>query len=69
MNATQELAQVAYAQKSIAESMSRGFTANQAAQMHLDSLRFISAIKKMETAVRIVDMAARLNGLKLNWKG
>jgi len=62
-----ENAQVVYAQKSIVESMGRGFTANQAAQMHLDSLRFISAIKTMDIAVRIVDRAARLNGLKLNW--
>jgi hypothetical protein len=68
MNGNQVLAQVAYAQKSIAESVSRGYTANQAAQMHLDSLRFISVIKTMNTAVTIVNMAARLNGLTLNWK-
>jgi hypothetical protein len=48
--------------------MGRGYSANQAAQMHLDSLRFISAIKSMDTATRIVDMAARLSGLTLNWK-
>lgn len=48
--------------------MAKGYTANQAAQVHLDSLRFISAIKSMDTAARIVDMAARLNGLSINWK-
>lgn len=68
MNGNQENAQVAYAQRSIADSMSRGYTASQAAQLHLDSLRFISAIKSMDTAVRIVERAAKLNGLSLNWK-
>lgn len=67
MNGKQEMEQVAYAQKSIAELMTKGYSANRAAQIHLDSLRFISDIKTMATATRIVDMAARLNGLTLNW--
>lgn len=65
MNGNQENAQVAYAQKSMAESMAKGYTANQAAQMHLDSLRFISAIKSMDTALRIVCRAAELNGVQI----
>ena len=65
MNGNQENQQVAYAQKSMAESMAKGYTANQAAQMHLDSLRFISAIKSMEQALRIVCRAAELNGMKI----
>lgn len=65
MNGNQENQQVAYAQKSMAESMAKGYTANQAAQIHLDSLRFISAIKTMDTALRIVCRAAELNGMKI----
>lgn len=66
MNGNQENAQVAYAQLSMAESMAKGYSANQAAQIHLDSLRFISAIKSMDTAVRIVCRAAQLNDIKIN---
>lgn len=65
MNGNQENTQVAYAQTSMAESMAKGYTANQAAQIHLDSLRFVSAIKTVETALRIVCRAAELNGMKI----
>jgi len=65
MNGNQENAQVAYAQISMAQAMSKGYTANEAAQIHLDSLRFISAIKSMDTALRIVCRAAELNGMTI----
>lgn len=60
-----ENTQVAYAQESMAASMSNGYTAKQAAQIHLDSLRFISAIKSMDQAMSIVTRAAKLNGMEI----
>ncbi len=57
--------QVVYAQQSMHELMGKGYTANQAAQIHLDSLRFISAIKTMSHALSIVTRAAELNGMKI----
>lgn len=65
MNGNQENAQVVYAQMSMADSMAKGYSANQAAQMHLESLRFISSIKTMDTALRIVCRAAELNGMQI----
>ena len=65
MNGNQENAQVAYAQISMAQSVAKGYSHNSAAQMHLDSLRFISAIKTMDTAIRIVTRAAKLNDMQI----
>lgn len=66
MNGSQENAQVAYAQLSMADSIAKGYSHNAAAQMHLDSLRFISAIRTMDQAIRIVFRAAQLNGMEIN---
>lgn len=58
--------QVIYAQMSMKEMVAKGYTHNQAAQIHLDSLRFISAIKSMRQALHIVCRAAELNGMKID---
>lgn len=58
--------QIIYAQQSMADSVSKGYTHKQAAQLHLDSLRFVGAIKTMEDAMGIVSKAAELNGMDLN---
>jgi hypothetical protein len=57
--------QVSYAQLSIASSMSNGYSAIDAINIHIKSLLFIKAIPTFDDAKGIALKAAELNGIVL----